>query len=86
LRIIQLKTIELTQAQFMAAEKAVLECEANIAHLVAIEKSETNCLIEPAGKNQWLISSKVKPIIQVHVLVDKTSGVVVRLNWRQAFE
>ena len=87
LRIIQVKTIELAQEQFMAAEKAIRECEANINLLVVVaEKSESNCVIEAAGKNQWLISSKAKPTIQVHVSVDETSGMVTRLNWRQAFE
>jgi len=87
LRIIQVKTIELMQEQFMIAEKAVLECETNIAKLVeAIEKSEINCIIQAAGKNQWLISSREKPRIQTHILVDETSGLVTRLNWRQAFE
>ena len=87
LRIIQVKTIELAQEQFMAAEKTVLECEANINPLAVVaEKSESNCVIEAAGKNQWLISSKAKPTIQVHVSVDETSGIVTRLNWRQAFE
>ena len=82
-----MKTIELAQEQFMTAEKAVLECEADIIPLAVVaEKSESNCVIQAAGKNQWLISSKAKPTIQVHVSVDETSGIVTRLNWRQAFE
>jgi hypothetical protein len=83
-RIIEVKTIEHAQEQFRAAEKAVIECEGNILNLSAL--TENNCFIQPAGKNQWLISSKKKPTIQVHVLVDEKSGLVTRLNWRQAFE
>ena len=87
LRIIQVKTIELMQEQFMIAEKAVLECETNITQLAVVtDKLETNCVIQAAGKNQWLISSREKPGIQTHILVDERSGIVTRLNWRQAFE
>jgi hypothetical protein len=84
LRVIEIKTIEYAQAKFMAAEKSVINCESNITNLVAL--TENHCFIQPVGKNQWFISSKEKPSIQVHVLVDEKSGAVTRLNWRQAFE
>jgi hypothetical protein len=84
LHIIEVKTIEHAQERFMAAEKAVIECEDNITKL--FELTENHCFIQSIGKNQWLISSKEKPFIHISVLVDEKSGVVTRLNWRQAFE
>jgi len=84
LRIVEVKTIELAQKRFMAAEKSVIDCVNSITNLSAL--IENNCFIQPAGKNQWLISSKEKPIIHIYVLVDEKSGLVTRLNWRQAFE
>jgi hypothetical protein len=48
--------------------------------------SESNCFIQPISKNIWLITSKQKPAIQVHVAQDEKSGNTRRLNWRQVFE
>ncbi len=84
LRAVEVKTIEYSQERFIAAEKTVLECESHITKLSAL--TENHCFIQSVGKNQWLISSKEKPSIQIHVLIDEKSGVVNRLNWRQAFE
>ena len=84
LRLVEVKTIELAQEQFMAAESAVIKCENHILNLSAL--TENDCLIQPTGKNQWLITSKEKPTIQVHVLADEKSGFLTRLSWRQAFE
>ena len=84
LRVMEVKTIENAQEKFIATEKSVLQCEDNITNISVLK--ENHCFIEPAGKNQWRISSKEKPSIQIHVLVDEKSGVVSRLNWRQAFE
>jgi hypothetical protein len=84
LRIIEVKTIALAQKNFIAAEKAVLDCEKNLAMLSAL--SENNCFIQPISKNLWLIASKQKPTIQVHVVLDEQSGTTRRLNWRQSFE
>jgi hypothetical protein len=84
LRALEVKTITQAQEQFIATEKVVLECEKNITNVSAI--SENGCFIQSVGKGLWLISSKDKPSIQIHVLVDEKSGVVTRLNWRQAFE
>ena len=84
LRIIQLKTIETAQHNFIAAEKAVLDCEKNLAALSAL--SENSCFIQPISKNIWLVTSKQKPAIQVHLALDEKSGTVIRLNWRQVFE
>ena len=83
-RTIEVNTIKLAQERFVAAEKSVIECERNITNFSLLTQSP--CFIQPAGKNQWLISSKEKPSIQIHVLIDEKSGTVTRLNWRQAFE
>ena len=84
LRILEVKTLESAQKNFIAAEKAVLECEKNLNMLSAL--SENHCFIGPISKNLWSITSKQKPTIQVHVVVDEKSGTTRRLNWRQAFE
>mgnify|MGYP000036976205 CR=1 FL=1 len=84
LRIIELKTIEVAQQNFIAAEKAVVDCQNNLTALS--ELTENSCFIQPISKNIWLITSKQKPAIQVHVALDEKSGFVTRLNWRQAFE
>jgi hypothetical protein len=84
LHMLEIKTIENAQNQFILAEKSILECESNLTNLSLL--SENNCLIQSSGKNQWLISSIQKPMIQVHVHVDEKSGAVSRLNWRQVFD
>jgi len=84
LRIIEVKTIALAQKNFIAVEKAILDCEKNLSMLSAL--SESNCFIQPISKNIWLITSKQKPAIQVHVALDEKSGNTRRLNWRQVFE
>ena len=84
LRIVEVKTMEQAQKHFIAAEKAVLECEKNITKLADLEGNA--CFIQPAGKNRWLISSKEKPAIQIGVVIDEKTGVATRFNWRQVFE
>ena len=84
LRMIELKTIEMAQKNFIAAEKAVLDCEKNLTTLSVL--SETPCFIKSISKGIWLITSKQKPAIQVYVALDEKSGVTTRLNWRQVFE
>ena len=83
-RTIGVNTIKLAQERFIVAEESVIECERNITNLSLLTQSP--CFIQPAGKNQWLISSKEKPSIQIHILIDEKSGTVTRLNWRQVFE
>lgn len=84
LRIVEVNTMTESQKKFMAAEKAVQECEENIT---ALSQQQSNlCYIQPAGNHRWLISSKEKPGIQIGVLVDEKTGVATRLNWRQVFE
>jgi len=84
LRIIEVKTLELAQQNFIAAEKAVLDCEQNLSTLSAL--SEAPCYIQSISNNIWLITSKPKPTIQVHLLLDEKSGTRKRLNWRQSFD
>jgi hypothetical protein len=84
LRIVEVKTMEAAQKHFIAAEKAVLDCEKNLTTLVNLE--ENPCFVQPVGKNRWLISSKEKPAIQIGVVIDETAGTVTRINWRQVFE
>ena len=84
LRIVEVITMAKSQKKFIAAEKAVQECEENIS---ALSQAQTSlCFIESAGNHRWLISSKEKPGIQIGVLVDEKTGAVTRLNWRQLFE
>ena len=84
LRIAEVRTVEQAQNHFLAAEKAVLDCEKNLTNLSGLE--ENNCFIQSMGKSRWLITSKEKPAIQIGVVVDEKTGVVTRLNWRQVFE
>jgi hypothetical protein len=84
LRIVEVKTIELAQQNFIASEKAVLDCEQSLSALSAL--SENHCFIQLISKNIWLIASKQKPAIQIHILLDEKSGNTSRLNWRQSFE
>jgi hypothetical protein len=84
LRMIEVKTLESAQQNFIAAEKAVLDCEQSLSMLSAL--SESNCFIQSISKNRWLVTSKQKPSIQVHVALDEKSGATRRLNWRQVFE
>ena len=84
LRIVEVKTMELAQKHFIAAEKAVLECEQNISNIANLEKNA--CFIQSVGRNRWLISSKEKPAIQIGVVIDEKTGVATRFNWRQVLE
>nr|WP_216859904.1 hypothetical protein [Polynucleobacter sp. UK-Kesae-W10] len=84
LGIIEANTIELAQNRFIEAEHSVLECEHHLTNLSALESP--NCNIQSVGKNYWRITSKTKPAIEVHVSVDEKTGLIKRINWRQAFE
>ena len=84
LRIVEVKTMEVAKKHFLAAEKSVLDCEKNLTTLANLE--ENVCFVQSVGKNRWLISSKEKPAIQIGVVIDATSGIVTRMNWRQVFE
>jgi hypothetical protein len=84
LRVIEVKTIALAQQNFIAAEKAVFDCEKNLRTISAF--SEAPCFIRPISKNIWLITSKQRPAIQVTVVLDEKSGSATRFNWRHSFE
>jgi hypothetical protein len=84
LRVVEVKTLEDAQQNFIAAEKSILNCERSLSTLSAL--SENHCYIQPVTKNIWLITSKQKPMIQIHVLLDEKSGSTTRLNWRQSFD
>jgi len=84
IRIVEVETLTVAQQHFIAAEKAVLECEQNITALSNLKKN--SCFVQPAGKNRWLISSKTKPTIQIGVVIDDKTGTARRFNWRQAFD
>lgn len=84
LRIIEVNTLRLAKNQFIESEKEILDCEKNITTLTQLK--ENHCFIQSAGKNYWLITSKEKPAIQIGVVIDETTGVVTRINWRQVFE
>ena len=84
LQMIEVKTLESAQQNFITSEKAVLDCEQSLSMLSAL--SESYCFIQSISKNRWLIMSKQKPTIQVHVALDEKSGTTRRLNWRQVFE
>jgi predicted MPP superfamily phosphohydrolase len=84
LRIIEVTAIDMAQKQFIAAEKAVQECEEHITTLSALHSNL--CVIQSVGNNRWLISSKEKPSIQIGVLIDEKTSAVTRINWRQVFE
>jgi predicted MPP superfamily phosphohydrolase len=84
LRMIEVAAIDISQKQFIAAEKAVQECEKNITTLSSLH---TNlCVIQSVGNHRWLISSKEKPGIEIGVFIDEKSSTVTRINWRQVFE
>ena len=84
LRVIEVKTLEIAQQNFIAAEKAILDCEQNLTMLSTL--SENHCSIQSISKNIWLITSKQKPAIQVHIVLDEKSGTTRRINWQQLFD
>ena len=84
LRMIEVNAMQQAKRHFIAAEKAVLECEQNMTNLTHLE--DNACFIQSAGKNRWLISSKEKPVIQIGIVIDEKTGATTRVNWRQVFE
>ena len=84
LRLIEIQTIEKAAQNFIAAEKAVIDCESNLTTLSAL--NEKLCFIQPISTTIWRITSKQKPAIEVHVALDEKTGTTKRINWRQVFE
>ncbi len=84
LRMIEVKSIEIAQQNFISAEKEVLDCEHSFATSYLF--SENSCFIQPISKNIWSITSKQKPAIQVHIALNEKLGATTRINWRQVFD
>ena len=72
------------QKEFIAAEKALLECEQHLSNITVIENPP--CHIQSVGKNLWLLSSKSKPSLEILIFLDEKTNIATRLNWRQNFE
>jgi Tfp pilus assembly protein PilX len=84
LEVMSVNTHEEAQKEFIAAEKALLECEQHISNITAL--ANPACHIQSAGKNLWLISSKSKPSLEILIFLDEQTNSTTRLNWRQNFE
>ena len=84
LEAISVSTYLQSHKQFIAAEKALLECEQHLSNISSLEN--VSCHFQSAGKNLWLISSKEKPVLEVLVFLDEKTNIATRLNWRQNFE
>ncbi|MEY3224583.1 MAG: hypothetical protein RL565_773, partial [Pseudomonadota bacterium] len=84
LEVMSINTYMQSQKEFIAAEKSLLECEQHLSNIRTLENS--NCHIQSAGKNLWLISSKSKPSLEILVFLDAKTHIATRLNWRQKFE
>ena len=84
LEVISVSTYLNSHQQFIAAERALFECEQHLSNIPRLENRA--CHIQSAGKNLWLISSKEKPALEVLVFLDEQTNQVTRLNWRQQFE
>ena len=84
LEVMSINTYAKSQKEFIATEQSLLECERHISNLAALDSS--NCSIQSAGKNLWLISSKSKPSLEALIFLDDQTRIATRLNWRQKFE
>ena len=84
LEVISVNTYVEAQKGFIAAEQSLLECEQHLSNIRTLENS--NCHIQSAGKNLWLISSKSKPNLETLIFLDEKTHIATRLNWRQKFE
>ena len=84
LKVINVQTIEAAPNRFMASEQSVIACEKYILNVEMFP--DDDCVIQLIDKNTWSITSKQKPIIQVHVHVNEQTTEVTRINWRQVFE
>ena len=84
LEVMSINTYAGSQKEFIAAEKSLLECEQHLSNIRTLENS--NCHIQSAGKNLWLISSNSKPSLEALIFLDDKTHSATRLNWRQKFE
>ena len=84
LEVMGVNTYVEAQKEFIAAEKALLECEQHLSKITVIENPP--CHIQSVGKNLWLLSSKSKPSLEILIFLDEKTNIATRLNWRQNFE
>ena len=84
LEVMSVNTYVEAQKEFIAAEKALLECEQHLSNIAVLESP--SCHIRSAGKNLWLISSKSKPMLEALIFLDEKTNIATRVNWRQSFE
>ena len=84
LEVMSVNTYTQSQKEFIAAEQSLIECEQHLSNITVL--ASTTCDIESAGKNLWLISSKLKPSLEILVFLDEKTHIATRLNWRQSFE
>lgn len=84
LELMSVNTYAESQKEFIAAEKALIECEQHLSNIAALENP--SCHIQSVGKNRWLISSKSKPRLEALVFLDEKTHIATRVNWRQSFE
>ena len=84
LEVMSVNTYAEAQKEFIAAEKALLECEQHLSNITILENPA--CHIQSVGKNLWLISSKSKPSLEILIFLDEKTNIATRLNWRQNFE
>jgi Tfp pilus assembly protein PilX len=84
LEVMNINTYAEAQKEFIAAEKALLECEQHLSKITVL--ANPACHIQSAGKNLWLLSSKSKPSLEILIFLDEKTNIATRLNWRQNFE
>ena len=84
LEVMSVNTYAESQKEFIAVEKALLECEQHLSNITAL--ANPACHIQSAGKNLWLLSSKSKPSLEILIVLDEKTNIATRLNWRQNFE
>jgi hypothetical protein len=84
LEVMSVNTYAEAQKEFIVVEKALIECEKHLSNIAELQNS--SCHIQSAGKNLWLVSSKVKPSLEVLIFLDEKTNIATRLNWRQNFE
>jgi len=84
LEVMSVNTYVEAQKEFIAAEKALLECEQHLSNITVL--ANPACHIQSVGKNLWLLSSKSKPSLEILIFLDEKTNIATRLNWRQNFE
>ena len=84
LEVMSINTYGEAQKRFIAAEKALLECEQHLSNITVL--ANPACHVQSVGKNLWLISSKSNPKLEILIFLDEKTNIATRLNWRQNFE